>query len=92
MIRKNYTFKLLENNKVVRILRTHSKRRFLNGLRTIKWDSSTLEVYLRVYYGRFKDCFNKETNFYNDGFYQTKDDLWQAFEAFDELTEEDFQC
>lgn len=82
----NLTFKVIKDNKTIRKCRTHSKRRFLNQLRTINWrelrKNKPSKVYLRVYYGRFIDNFGKKPAFYNDGFYTKKKDLWLAWEAF----------
>lgn len=71
----NYTLKVFENKKLVDRCRTHSKRRFVSHLRTINWRNGHLKVYLRVNYGR---------GFVNEGDYETKEDLWLAFNAFTE--------
>jgi len=65
-------------------VRTHSKRRFLNHLRTIKWQYKGIKVYIRVSYGKKVDVFGKLSTFYNDGLYENKEDLWSAFNAFKE--------
>ncbi len=89
MIKKNkpnFTFRVIKNGKTIDRCQTHSKRRFYNRIRTINWQNSPLLVYLRVNYGK-KECnFGCVCNFYNDGWYENKDELWQAVNAF---TEED---
>lgn len=80
----NFTYKLIKNSKEVERLRTHSKRLFLSRLRTIKWTTHLLRVYLRVSYGKRIDVFGKLVTFYNDGVYENKKDLWLAFNAFTE--------
>lgn len=80
----NFTYKVVRNGKEIDRLRTHSIRRFLSHLRTINWCNGRPSVYLRVSYGKHIDNFGKFVTFYNDGDYENKDDLWQAFEAFTE--------
>ena len=81
----NFTLKVFKNNKVIQRVQTHSIRRFTNQLRTINWQESPLKVYLRVSYGKQKDCFRKLVTFYNDGWYETENNLWLAFNAFLEM-------
>ena len=33
------------------------------------------QVYFKVLYGKFKDCWNEKSNFYNDGIYNNFKDL-----------------
>lgn len=63
-------------------VRTHKLRRFLKKIRSIKWQNSTISVYLKVDYGKFIDNFGNRTTFYNDGDYENKEDFWMAFNAF----------
>jgi len=73
--------KVLEKSKKVRIVRTHSLRRFTNSLRTINWGNNP-SVYLRVSYGK-KECnFGCLCTFYNDGWYENEKDLLAVFIAF----------
>lgn len=93
MFKKNYTYRVMINGQKVQGLVTHRKRLFLTQLRTINWRELRKtggSAYIRVYYGRFRDVFNKLSDFYNDGIYQKRNDFWAAFRAFDELTERDF--
>lgn len=78
----NFTLKIFKNNRTIQRVQTHSIRRFHNRLRTINWKERGLKVYLRVSYGRHKDVFGKKITFYNEGFYENKDDLWNTLEAF----------
>ena len=80
----NFTLRVIKNRQVVQTVRTHSIRRFLNNLRTINWKDGGIKVYLRVNYGKKIDVFGRLSTFYNDGWYKTKEDLWQAFNAFTE--------
>ncbi len=79
----NYSVVVSKSDKTLQKVRTHSLRRFLKILRTINWKNSP-SVYLRVSYGKQKDYAGKLINFYNDGVYDNKSDLWQAFNAFTE--------
>lgn len=81
----NFTLKVIKNSRIIQRLRTHSIRRFTNNLRTINWQDRGISAYLRVNYGKQKDCFGKITTFYNDGWYSSKSDLWLAFNAFKEV-------
>ena len=78
----NFTLKIIKNDKTIQRVRTHSARRFGNSLRTINWKNCPLKVYLKVNYGKHEDCFGKMTTFYNDGWYDNKEDLWWAFDVF----------
>jgi len=83
----NFTFRVVKNGKTIDRCQTHSKRRFLNHLRTINWQElkkSNGSVYLRVSYGKQEDCFGKIVTFYNDGWYDNESDLWLTFKAFSE--------
>ena len=87
MIKKNkpnFTFRVIKNSKTIDKCQTHSKRRFYNRIRTIKWKEGVEKVYLRVSYGKGLDNYGKVTNFYNDGEYTTKNDLLFALSAFTE--------
>jgi hypothetical protein len=82
--KQNYTFRVLKNCQAIQRYQTHSKRRFYNQIGTINWQDCPLKVYLRVSYGRGEDAFGKTVAFYNDGTYETKEELLQALEAFTE--------
>ena len=82
--RMNFLLKFTKNGDMTYKCHTRSIRRFLNNLRTIKWKDGGVLVYLRVSYGKEKDCFGKMVNFYNDGWYEDSEDLWFAFKAFTE--------
>ena len=80
----NFTIKVSQNDKVIDNIRTHSIRLTLKHLRTIKWQSIGTKLYLRVSYGKKKDQSGKYSTFFNDGNYENKKDLWEAFDAFTE--------
>jgi len=80
----NFTFRVVKNGKTIDRCQTHSKRRFLNRLRTINWEDKLLKVYLRVSYGKHEDVWGKFSSFYNDGWYENEEDLWLAFNTFSE--------
>ncbi|MDO8570003.1 MAG: hypothetical protein Q7R97_00260 [Candidatus Daviesbacteria bacterium] len=80
----NFTFKVVKNGKIIDRCQTHSKRRFYNKLRTINWQNKPLKVYLRISYGKRECNLGCLCSFYNDGEYETKQDLMKALEAFTE--------
>ena len=80
----NYSLKLNKNGQNGQLVRTHSKRRFLNYLRSINWQKGQIKAYIKVNYGKEKDVFGKLTTFYNDGTYENEHDLQKAFIAFTE--------
>ena len=82
--RLNYTFRVVKDGKTIDRCQTHSNRRFYNRIRTINWQDSPLKVYLRVSYGRRECNLGCMCNFYNDGEYETSQDLMKALEAFTE--------
>jgi hypothetical protein len=57
-------------------------RRFLNHVRTIKWEIGHPRVYLRVSYGMKENHQGKRKTFYNDGSYTEKHEFNQALKAF----------
>lgn len=80
----NFTLKIIKENRTIQRVQTHSIRRFLNNLRAINWQNGPLKGYLRVSYGRQKNCFGRMVNFYNDGWYDNDKDLWLSFNTFKE--------
>jgi len=80
----NYTFRVIKDGKTIDRCQTHSKRRFYNRIRTINWQDSPLKAYLRVSYGKRECNLGCLCSFYNDGEYETKQDLMKALEAFTE--------
>lgn len=80
----NFTFRVMKNGKTIDRCQTHSKRRFYNRIRSIKWKDGVEKVYLRVSYGKALDNFGKVTNFYNSGEYENRKDLFFALSAFTE--------
>jgi hypothetical protein len=80
----NYSYKLIRKGLVMDKCSSHSLRVFLKNLRTINWQHRPLKVLLKVSYGKRIDNFGKLTNFDNEGEYDNKKDLWQAFMAFTE--------
>lgn len=79
----NYYFQAINKGEVMKTCRTHSKRRFLNNLRSIKWNNG-VKIYFRVHYGTDLNNLGKKVAFFNDGWYANKEDLMLAFEAFTE--------
>lgn len=80
----NFTFKVIKNGWVIERVKTHSNRRFLNRIGTINWRNNPLKVYLRVNYGKMMCNQGCVCSFYNDGWYENKEDFWLAFQAFKE--------
>lgn len=82
---KNYTLKLYKTNGKIETVRTHKKKRFIRILRTINWQSMGLrKTYLKVSYGKKTCNYGCLCDFYNDGYYDNKEDLLQTFQYFDE--------
>lgn len=80
---KNFTLKVLKNEKKVDKIRTHSLRLFTTHLRMINWKNNPT-VYLRVSYGKKLNHKNKLETFYNDGWYYDRQELLGAFKAFND--------
>lgn len=78
----NFTYRIIKNGKTIGRCQTHSKRRFYNRIRTINWQKNHLKVYLRVSYGRTECNTGCVCNFYNDGWYDNKEDLMFALDNF----------
>ncbi|OGK43433.1 hypothetical protein A2956_02495 [Candidatus Roizmanbacteria bacterium RIFCSPLOWO2_01_FULL_37_57] len=78
----NFTLRVIKNGRTADRCQTHSKRRFYNRIRSIKWGNGVVKVYLRVSYGKGVDVFGKTTSFYNEGGYDNKQDLIDALDAF----------
>ena len=89
-MKKNYTIKIYRNGQVVSRLRTHSLRRSLHHLRSINFSKGRGKVYVRVYYGSHKDVFGNVSADCNEGYFENKEDLIQAFEAFNKIGAERF--
>lgn len=77
-----FFLKNFHTNGTIEKYRTSSFRRFLNHVRTISKQKSPFKVYLKVNYGKRECNLGCICNFYNDGFYDNPDDLWQALCAF----------
>lgn len=82
--RLNFTFRVTKNGNTIQRCQTHSRRRFANRIGTINWQNRPSSVYLRVSYGRNQCNLGCFCNFYNDGNYETKQDLLLALTAFTE--------
>lgn len=80
----NFALEVKDGYQRLRKYRTHSRRRFLKYLRTIKWQEGHISAYLRINYGKYEDNFGQVVPFYNDGEYKNENDLWKAFTAFTE--------
>lgn len=81
----NFTFRVTKNGKTIQRCQTHSRRRFYNRIGRINWQNKPLKVHLRVNYGRAMCNRGCVCSFYNDGAYETKQDLLQALAAFIEV-------
>lgn len=73
---RNYTIRI----KDVRY-ESGSLRRFLNHVRTIKWEKP-MSVYVRVSYGMDYDNYGQHRTFFNDGYYTDKQEFEKAVKAF----------
>ena len=73
----------------LRIWRNDGKRKTYNTTKSKRFYSivraeNIQNAYLRVSYGKYKTNFGKVEEFYNDGDYETKSELIEAFKAFTE--------
>lgn len=68
----------LKNKKVRTYLIKSSLRRVLPKVDRIDFEKG----YVRVDYGKFPNFKDEPTNFYNSGYYDNKQDLTQAIQAF----------
>lgn len=80
--RLKFLLKVFHTNATVEKYRTASFRRFLNYVRTIIQQNFPFKTYLKVSYGKQECNLGCVCNFYNDGYYTTPTDLWQAFCSF----------
>ena len=80
----NFTFGVVKNGKQVERYESHSKRSFLNKIRTINWVNDPISVCLRVSYGMAKTNRGTIETFYNNGEYNSALDLMEAFKSFTE--------
>jgi hypothetical protein len=85
-----YRLKIIDNKgRTVKYTRTANRRRFVWNLGTINFlelKSKGYAVYLKVDYGKDKDCFGHTVDFFNDGTYSTRKDLEHAYRAFLEVS------
>lgn len=81
----NFTFRVTKDGKTIQRCQTHSRRRFGNKIGTINWQNGPSKAYLRISYGRGHCNLGCVCNFYNDGIYETRQDLLLAFAAFCEV-------
>lgn len=82
--RKNYVLRVFRNKDKVDEVRTHSLHVFHRHLRTVISLKDPWRAYLRVSYGRAKDYRGQWLTFYNDGWYEDKDELLKSWNAFRE--------
>jgi len=78
----NYNVKLLLRTATGNMYRSSNLRSFFLRLSRLVSSQKSFPIYLRVSYGRSRDCFNRLVEFYNDGDYTNKKDLMHAFRAF----------
>jgi len=79
--KRNYTLRVYTDQGVQRY-ETSSIRRFLTHVRSISWQNTPIKVYLRVFYGKFRDHQGILQNFYNDGNYIDQEEFEKALAAF----------
>jgi len=81
---KNYTLKVYKNNGKVEIVRTRKQKRFSRIIRTINWQIGIKKAYVKVSYGKYKCSKGCVCEFYNDGYCNSKKELLDLLEYFDE--------
>lgn len=81
---KNYSLKLYKSNGKIETVRTKKKMRFLRNIRTINWQTMDIKrAYLKVSYGKKICKYGCLCDFYNDGYYNSKEELVEIFKYFD---------
>lgn len=80
----NFTYRIYKNGRLASKLTTHKLNRFTPRIKAINFKDGKIKVYLRVHYGRHLDVHGKMSAFINEGIYENKKDLIQAFLAFRE--------
>lgn len=80
---KKYTLKIYETSGKIETVRTKKRKRFFKFLRTINWQSGIKKSYIKVSYGK-KVCIDGcLCEFWNDGYYNTKEELLEIIKYFD---------
>ena len=78
-----YQLKIYKDNKLISIIRTNKKRRFLSFIQAGK-KSEVNNYYLKVIYPPFTDSSGKKISPSNNGIYKNKQDLLHAWQCFTE--------
>jgi hypothetical protein len=81
--RHNFSFSVRDRSgQVVQRCRTTNRRRFLNNVGTINWKAGHILVHLKVDYGKGQTNRGTTEVFFNDGDYDNREDLLEAFRSF----------
>jgi hypothetical protein len=81
---KNYTLKLYKTNGKIEIVRTHKRKRFLRNIGTKNWENGIINAYLKVSHGKGICNYGCLCNFYNDTYCNSKKELLEMLNYFDE--------
>ncbi len=81
---KKYLLKIYKTDGKIETVRTKKEKRFLKFIRTVNWQNSIKKAYIKVSYGKRMCANNCLCEFYNDGSYETKQELVEAFNYFDD--------
>ncbi len=76
-----FTLKIFFINKETQYISTKKRQRISYFIQIAK-ESEIEKFYIRVSYGKVTDVFGKSTKAFNDGEYQTKQLLKEAFKCF----------
>lgn len=68
----------LKNGKIRKYYTSNAIRRILYKASHVNFE----KAYCRVNYGKFEDPFGKIVNFYNDGYYTDKKELFKVIQIF----------
>lgn len=80
--KRNYTLRYMKDGRELSRFQTRSIRRFGHRIQALDFPDDSYSAYLRVYYGVGWGTGNKVEQFYNDGIYNDKQKLLQAYKAF----------
>ena len=84
-MRRTFILKVVVEGRIALRRDTGKIQRFLHLTRLINWQDKGLRVYLKVSNGKDKDHTGKLVEFYNDGWYENKEDFDLAYQAFIEV-------
>lgn len=79
-----FQLKTFYNDGSVKVTTRKNKGRFSSYIQA-NHNSNIVKYFIKVTYSPVIDCFNQKINASNEGFYISKQDLYQALGAFTEI-------